>query len=273
MSNDPMRVFKLVNDQFLTLLENNIIPWKDPLKIQAPCQNYFSKHVYQGINQLVLNGFSALKGFKSPYFLTFDQCSTLGGRVRSKETHIKIAYYKKKVRKDGSEYTDLQYHKVFNLDQIEGIPKTPRLKKSFDLYKEKNIIDNYINKPNIIKGDDDFYCPIDDFIEVRDPTDFINLSYYLIKSTGHVKRFNRIASNYEDDHPLWLLEELTCQVGQGLLSALVGLSPMQDSVFKKDRETYIKTWLPLLKENPNMLINASSFARRAVGLIITGESK
>ena len=270
--NDPMRVYRLVNDQLIELLEINIIPWKDHLEIKVPYQNYFAQNVYMGVNQLILNGISLFKKYKSPYFLTFEQVNILRGRVRAKEKHTKVIYYKKKVRKDGTGYTDLQYHKVYNLDQVDGIPRNPKRKKSFDLYKEKNIIDGYINGPRIVEGEDNLYCPIDDFIEVNDKSDFLNLAYYLIKSAGHVGRLNRISCNYDDDHPLWLVEELTCQVGQSLLGALVGLCPgLKDSVFIKDRESYIKTWLPILKENPNMVINASSAARRAVNLIITGE--
>ena len=267
-----MKSYKLVNDQFIELLENNIIPWKDHLEIRLPHQNYLTMAVYQGANQLLLNGISIFKKYKSPYWLTFDQLKLLNGRVRAKEKSSKIIFYEKKVNKKGDKYTLLRYHSIFNLDQVDGIPKNPKRKRLFDLYKEKNIIDNYINGPKIIEGDENFYCPEDDFIELEDKTDFLNLSYCMIKSTGHIRRLNRICSNFEDDHPLWTLEELTCQIGQSLLMSLVGSSPsLKDSVFKNNRKTYIEAWLPILKDNPSMILNASSYARRAIKLILLGE--
>ena len=268
MSKDPMKVYRLVNDQVLELLKKDIIPWAMPLEFRDAHRNYFTGTIYSGVNALMLNGMAKLKGFKSPYWATFDQLKILNASVKDGEKAIKIIFYKQAKNKKGDRYTILRFLNIFNLDQVQGIPKEPQQKKFRPFLKPSYIIDSFGHGPEILTGEENIYCLVDDFIEVQDKTNFIEMSKLLIKSTGHINRLNRVSSNYDIDHPLYILEELVVDIGSCFLCSLVGIRPEP-----KDIETYKKRMAPLLKDNPNLIFNASAMASRAVKYIFNGETK
>ena len=263
-----MKAYRIVNDQVIDLLKNDIIPWKIPLRYQRPHQNYFTKNVYKGINALILNGIAHFKNYNSSYWITFDHVKLLNGSIKQHEKSTKVIFYKKNQNKKGDTYTTLRFINVFNLDQIVGIPKDPQ-EEIFNPYlKTTHIIENFIGSPKIIEGEENFYCPQDDFIEVQDKTNFIELSKLLIKSTGHIDRLNRVSSNFDINHPLFILEDLVIEVGSFLLCGLIRLNPEALT----NKKEYIRKYKIILEENPNILINASSMASRAVKFILFGES-
>lgn len=267
MSKDPMKIYRLVNDQVIALLKKDIIPWKMPLSFQTPHQNYFTKTIYSGVNSLILNGMTKLKGFKSPYWATFNQLKILNASIKEKEKATRIIYYKTNKNKKGESYNILRFLSVFNLDQVEGIPRQPQQKTFNEFLKTSHIIDSFINGPEILIGEENIYCLVDDFIEIQDKTNFIELSKLLIKSTGHIDRLNRISSNYDIDHPLYILEELVIDIGSCFLCSLVGIKPEPLT----DLKDYRKRMILLLEESPNLIFNAASMASRAVKYIFKKE--
>jgi len=79
-----------------------------------------SRKVYRGINLFLLNAV----GYPSPFWLTFKQVQTLGGRIRKGEHAFPVVFWK--IFKEEGDSEDkripfLRYYSVFNVAQCEGI--------------------------------------------------------------------------------------------------------------------------------------------------------
>jgi len=81
MSSD---IYSQVNDRILTALEQGIIPWKRPWTGRLP-MNYDSGKEYRGVNILSLSIAEMIRGYSSPYWLTFRQAQKHGGYIRKCE--------------------------------------------------------------------------------------------------------------------------------------------------------------------------------------------
>lgn len=125
------KIYELVTDRILALLEQGVVPWKRPWKSNgrsAQPVNLVSRRPYRGVNVFLL----IAQGFGSPYWLTFRQARDRGGTVRRGQCGTPIVFWR--IDQDASEETDrladspseprrilLRYYTVFNLDQCEGI--------------------------------------------------------------------------------------------------------------------------------------------------------
>ncbi len=86
---------------------------------------------YSGVNVLSLWIGAESQGYTSPAWLTFKQAIDLGGHVRKGEKSVLGIYFEARERKEtnssGEEETRrvpfVKTFHVFNLDQVEGIPK------------------------------------------------------------------------------------------------------------------------------------------------------
>jgi len=116
-------VYQVVTDRIIRLLESGTVPWRRPWKggNQAP-RNFVSRKAYRGINQFLLNA----ARYPSPFWLTFKQVQTLGGRVKKGEHSFPVVFWKIFKEEGDSEEKRipfLRYYSVFNVAQCEGIPE------------------------------------------------------------------------------------------------------------------------------------------------------
>ena len=81
-------VYQIITDLILEKLESGTIPWKQPWSDYGPAGNYLSKKPYRGINQLILTGLHT-----RPFYLTFQQAVSLGGRIRKGAKSIPVTYW------------------------------------------------------------------------------------------------------------------------------------------------------------------------------------
>ena len=84
-------VYQVVTDRIVRLLESGTVPWHQPWKggNQWP-QNLISRKVYRGINSFLLNA----ARYPSPFWLTFRQVQSLGGRVKKSEHSFPVVFWK-----------------------------------------------------------------------------------------------------------------------------------------------------------------------------------
>ena len=130
-----MRVYEIITERIIGLLQSGTVPWRRPWNAQAGCpKNLASKREYRGINVFLLH----CLGYESPYFLTYRQAAERGGYVRQGEKGCPVVFWKwdwKPKSKDGTSTKDseaavktipvLRYYTVFNVAQCEGV-KSPR---------------------------------------------------------------------------------------------------------------------------------------------------
>jgi len=117
------KVYEIVTNQVLSLLEKGEIPWKKPWKGSLP-QNLITRRPYQGINRILLMN----TPYSSPYWLTFLQCRDLGGYVKEGEKATIVVFWKRYEIEQEDEETGeietktipiLRYYKVFNVEQCQ----------------------------------------------------------------------------------------------------------------------------------------------------------
>lgn len=261
-------------------LEAGVVPWQMPWK-NGGClpRNLVTKKPYRGFNFWYLLSF----GFDKPYFLTFNQAKELGGTVKKGSKSILVVFWKlfDVQQKDGS--TDkvpmLRYYRVFHIDQVEGIPekKIPDLTAhdhDFNAIDQcENVVARWNDCPVIETGKNRAcYIPEVDRVQMPDARNFYKDEQYystlfheLVHSTGHRKRLDRHSKF--PDHKFgsrdYSQEELVAEMGAAYLCGICGI---ENSTIDNSA-AYIQSWLSKLKSDNKFIVQAASYAQKAVDYI------
>lgn len=184
-------------EKIIVAMENNGNKWKKSWVSVIP-QNFLTKKPYRGFNSLYLPLAMDEAGHTSPYFLTFAQAKQLKGKVKKGSKSYPVFFYQfyftiEVVLKNGisssvsiKAFNDIEalkkaseinnvkevkeiidkngfmiFHRVFNMDDIEGIDTS----KDETTYNNSNIndIDNFISSTGAKKrlNRDNFYSSSD----------------------------------------------------------------------------------------------------------------
>ena len=73
-------VYEIITEKIIKQLESGVAPWRQPWTCQTPA-NLITQKDYRGFNVFTL----ASQGFPSRFWLTFNQATRLGGRIRKGE--------------------------------------------------------------------------------------------------------------------------------------------------------------------------------------------
>ena len=279
-----MTVHEIITNRIIEQLEKGVIPWKKPWKSDWP-MNYKYKTRYRGINVPIL----ASTEFNSPYWLTFKNVGEFGGRVKKGEKGTVIVFWKMLEAKDEdtNDETDkklvpyLRYHRVWNLDQTEGIdyenPK-PRTNGEVGLIDEaEKIIADMPNSPKIqFAGQGAFYSPSEDLVNIPLREKFMTAAGYygtvfheLGHSTGHVSRLNRSGFGKFGSEK-YSKEELVAEM---TASFLLGYLGFKDDPQIENAAAYIGSWLKKLKGDPRFVVQAAAQAQKAADYILNINEK
>jgi hypothetical protein len=124
-ANQMPSVYEVVTDKIIKQLESGVAPWRKPWTCQTPA-NLVTQKEYRGLNVFTL----ATQGFASRFWLTFNQATKLGGRIRKGEKSSPVIFWnvgeeQETTTQDGKKETSrpflLRYYSVFNFAQTEGI--------------------------------------------------------------------------------------------------------------------------------------------------------
>jgi len=272
-----MKAYDVITNRIIALLERGVVPWKKPW-IGGDPMNLLSKREYQGINILML--WSA--GFSSPWFMTFRQCSQLGGKVKKGSKGTPVVFFKVFDDKEDSDkkHRVLRYYTVFNSEQCDGI-KVPKKEEKPDLKPIEQAEDIWIKypfRPSLDhNGTRACYNPMLDKIEMPLFNTFIGSEEYystlfheMGHSTGHKKRLNRKGVAQETFNIMehsYSFEELVAELTSCFLCSKAGINKTIDN-----SASYINSWLKKLKDDNKFIIQASGKAQSAVKHIL-GEIK
>src|SRR5882762_4849146 len=136
-------VYQIVTDAIIEQLENGVIPWHRPWHTAFP-KSLRSLREYRGINVLLL----ASQGHSSPYWLTFNQATQLGGHIKQGEHSTFVTFWKRSPYKTHNAETGedetrqgflLRYYRVFNLCQTEGIAEKLGLSTAGEFSRVPNL--------------------------------------------------------------------------------------------------------------------------------------
>lgn len=271
-------MYQIVTDRIIAALESGVKPWACPWDRTQQCDmlpmNFKSKAQYSGVNILLLWSETVIKGYSSPYWLTYKQAAELGGNVIKGQKGTEIIFYKtweKKNEKGEEEKIPmLRSFVVFNLDQIENIEK-PVITISEERTKNNEFeimphVDNAILKTGAVinhLGVRAFYAPSQDTITMPTQDRFTSSSDYyatllheLTHWTAHKSRLDRKLTGSFGSQD-YAFEELVAELGAAFCCADL-------NVFGNiQHENYIASWLKALNNDKKYIFKAASLASKA----------
>jgi len=273
------KVYEIITNQIIELLEKGIVPWHKPWKGMANTpKNLKTKKEYRGINPWIL----ASHGYASPWWVSFNQCKSMGGAVKSGEKGTIIVFWKpvdyKTKDNDGNDTTKkvfiLRYYRVWNSEQCEGL-KVPtekeEEKKDFTPIQEcERVVSEYNNMVPVNHGGGRaFYSPDRDTIGMPEKETFDGSEEYystlfheIVHSTGHESRLDRDLKNWFAS-PEYSKEELVAEIGAAYLCGFAGIT---NTI--KNSASYIGGWLKKLRDDKKFIISAAAQAQKACDFIL-----
>jgi antirestriction protein ArdC len=286
-----MNTYEIVTEKIISLLDQDVIPWRRPWTASGLPRNLITKRPYRGVNFFLL---SATK-YVSPWWLTMRQANELGGQVRKGE-HSQIVVFWKVDRIADSDIEPeteetktedkrqrrflLKFYRVFNVDQcdlpqaiLEKLPKIQTYQHD-PIEAAESIMAGMPNAPEIeYAGSKAFYSSITDRITLpcrelfTSATELYASAFHeMSHSTGHPKRLNRasIADAAPFGSPPYCVEELVAEMSAAYLCAEAGISP----AVLENQAAYIQGWLATLRSEKRMVVVAAAQAQKAADYIL-----
>ena len=301
-----INVYEMVTDRICAELEKGSIPWRKPwirptvsykgIKVAVDPQSCaYSRSTgrpYSMLNQMLL--------LRPGEWATYNQVKEAGGKVKRGEKASVVVFWsmfeKKETGRNGDEVVRripiLKYFNVFHIEtQCEGIsPRAngphetvfvpdgdSKLAQEWNAIEEADaIVRSYIDRSGVTLteslGDRAYYRPSDDSVTVptkaqfKTPDEFYSTLFHeLTHSTGHKTRLDRFSG--PGNHSFGG-EELVAELGA---SALVNFLGLETEGSFRNNAAYIQSWLQHLRDDPKLIVTASSKAEKAVNYILTGE--
>ena len=284
-NNTRLDLFTHVTNRIVADLEQGVRPWIRPWsvshaegRITKPLR--YNGEPYAGINILLLWSEAVSRGFANSTWMTFRQALELGAHVRKGETGSTVVYanriMRSEVAEDGSEAVReipfLKAYSVFNVEQIEGLPKSyyaPVLQIISTLDRIALAEAFFANCRADIRygGTSAFYAIHPDYVQLPLFETFSDAeSYYatlgheMTHWTRHSSRLDRDLGRKHWGDEGYAREELVAELGAAFLCADLGL----DLEPREDHASYIASWLEVLKQDKRFIFAAAAHAQRAV---------
>jgi antirestriction protein ArdC len=294
----PIDVYQEVTDRILELLDAGTVPWHNPIRGaggEVP-KNLARMVPYRGVNVFLLAITAMVKGYESPYWITFKQAAERGGQVKKGEKATRVIFWKKLQPKDprldpnkrpGELSSDdlkekfvLRQYAVFNaaaqcdgldvpaLVGLADVPAFVRLEEAERIireYPDPPTIEHHGTQASYNRKLDRVRLPVPERFESRE--DYYATAYHeLVHSTGHRDRCDR---GLTDDPPPfgspdYSKEELVAECGAAFLAAAAGIG--QQTIVSS--ASYIDGWRKKLRGDKKLVVQAASQAQRAADHIL-----
>ena len=278
-------IAQIVTDKILEAMGKGEIPWHKAWNAMTGAPMRFVGKPYRGINVWLL----LATGLAGPW-LTFKECQKRGGHVKKGEKGTKIVFFRmiENKKEAGKFFPLMSYSTVFSLCQTEGV-KLPAWytkaqaaqadgKVHEPIEAAEAIWDGYKGKPVVNHGGGRaFYRPLTDDIGMPPKESFDSPQHYYstlfhegVHSTGSKGRLGRLDNTAlapfgSEDYSK---EELVAELGSAMLAAQAGIDCAE--VFNNS-VAYLQNWTKRLKDDPNLILQASSQAQKAVDYILGTE--
>jgi len=278
------KVYEIITEQILAELEKGQIPWNKPWKggLAGTPISLSTGKPYRGVNVFLLK----LRGYNSPYWLTFKQARKLGGSVLKDEKATIVCYWKRiKVKDKADPDKDkiipmLRYFRVFNLEQCENVTSPHVVKEDKDekapefkpIERCEKVVVDMPKRPNVSHGGDTAcYSPSSDSINMPHKENFDSPEFYytvlfheLAHSTGHETRLDR--KNYANSgfgSENYGKEELVAEMTAAFVSGHCHIDNTREN-----SAAYVQGWLKSLKNDVKMVVMAAAQAQKAADYIL-----
>lgn len=267
-------LYETVTSRIIESIEAGVLPWvKDWTSKNGQADyNLVSGKPYKGINTILLG----MAGFNSPVWASYKQWQEKGAQVKKGATGSMIVYASKiekkevvnGIEKDASFFM-MKYHTVFNAEQVEGYtPESIEPAKPFNAIEacEKTLAQW---QDKITYGNASaFYVPSSDQIHMpakeqfKTEKGFYNTAFHeLAHLTGHKDRLNRDFSGRFGSES-YAFEELVAEIASAFVSNFNGIESIQN------HDSYIASWLKVLKNDKKAIFTASKLAQAAADMVM-----
>lgn len=268
-------------------LKNGVTPFWQKRWNSAIPKNATTDNNYRGINWIKLNIISQEMGYKDNRWLTFPQAKSKKWNIKKGEKATKLEFWNwyivKRVIENGEEKEIkekrdiplVSYFNVFNAEQFENIPENKILNLDFQNNERiENIIKNVETKIQYRSIDRAFYSPITDTICLpnreyfKSENEFYStLLHEIAHSTGHESRLNREKHEQKADK-IYAKEELIAELTSMFLQQDLGINIQEDNILYNSHKAYLKHYIELLEEIPNVLFSIIREAEKASDYIL-----
>ena len=262
--------YQQITDQILKSLEEGLPAWVRPWSTLSAPHNAISHKNYNGINRLILG----MSTHKETGWLTYRQAQEAGGQIRKGEKSTMVVLFKPiKVQKQGEDAKMIPLMRsfnVFNVGQIDNLNLS--VEEKVVEFSGNELADKLLLKANITHGGSEAcFIPSLDRINLPIKSDFkTEADYYatalheLTHWTGHKTRLDRQINNRHGDES-YAFEELVAELGASFLCSDCNIDG------KLQHESYIQSWIKVLKSDKKAIFNASSQARKSCEYLTEGE--
>ena len=275
-----------ITNKVIASLKAGVAPWQKSWRsIDGGLALRENGQPYQGFNQFILS----MTGRSNPYWFTYNKAAELAGcekdakgkwiwddnkGVRAGESGEYVSFWgkakPKKSDPDAKPFMFMKWYKIFNADQIDGLPEKffPKIEEVTPTARDARA-EAYIKNTGaaiLWGGSQAYYSPAKDVCCVPVVEDFIDYVAYagtmlheLVHWTGHETRLDRDLKNSFGSNN-YAQEELIAEMGAAYLCGHLGLEvePREDHV------AYIQHWIEKLSTDRTALRKACSAAQKAV---------
>lgn len=273
-----------ITQKILGALEQGVMPWRRPwdgARAGVVLPRRVTGENYRGVNTIMLWNATYLNGYRSPYWLTFQQCRKLDAHVRRGERGEPVVFYGHAERKatdaEGAETVDtyrfLRCYTAFNADQVDGLPErfhpqdealvSPPIERHEEWFAALGIA-------RLLTKDIACYIPSRDVIGMPPLAAFDTAEHYAATlnheachATAAPHRVGRDLSK-RFDRAAVAAEELVAEIGASILGAHLGLPPHHID----NHASYISHWMTLLRDDRRAFLTAAAEAQRAVDWLL-----
>ena len=271
--------YEKITEQIVKMLEGGTVPWRKPWNAGGSLPTSLSTgKPYRGINQMILGMVAMIDGYSSPFWGTYRQITAQGGQIRKGEKSTSVTLWKpfEKENADGEKVKRffMTTFAIFNAEQAEWegeMPTVPTMANHDPIAEAEAVASAYLAEGPTFShgGDRAYYSPAHDAIRIPEMGQFHSAEEYystlfheMIHSTGHASRLNRdgVTEGHRFGDADYSKEELVAEMGAAFLCAATGIDP--DATLSNSA-AYIKNWLRVLNDDPQMIVQAASKAQKA----------
>lgn len=275
-----------ITQQIITALEAGTAPWVCPWNRNHGSvmpANLTTGRPYRGINILLLNLQQIAAGYPVNRWLTFQQASSMGARVRRGETGTRIVFFKLLERDDEGQPRPLHQPRrkvipllrsftVFNAAQVDGLPEqTSEPASGTTPWSPVDAAEKLMHTSGARVqhgGIHAFYSPDLDLIQLppvnafEDQTRYYSTALHeLTHWTGHTSRCNRLQTSRQHIEA-YAFEELVAEMGSAFLNGHCGVAGTLHHA------SYIHAWLQALRNDRRLVFSAASMAQKAADFVL-----
>jgi antirestriction protein ArdC len=277
-----------VTQSIIAAIEAGCPPWRKPWtgdKGGAPLPLRSTGEAYRGINVILLWLRAAEMGYTSAHWFTFKQALDMGAHVRKGEKSATVVKYgtveKENEQGEESRISYARAYRVFNADQIEGLPADFYGKPAEAPRDLGTVADPKLDAffaatgANIRQSADDpraYYAPATDHINMPLVATFESasrfygvLAHEVTHWTGAKHRLDRFSNSRTKD--VYGFEELVAEIGSCMVSAQLGVEPDFEQ-----SAAYVKHWLDAIKGDKKLIFKAATEAQKAADFIFAAAS-